>query len=205
MTALRAAPTVPVFDIGGVLIDWNPRYLYAKLFDEAEAMERFLAEVCTPAWNLEQDRGRPWPEAVALLAERHPQQADLIRAYDERWDEMVTDAFWDTVALLERAKARGPVHAITNFSADKFRRACDRFPFLTGFDVCVVSGEEGLIKPDRAIYDLLLARTGLPAEACLFIDDAPHNVEGARAAGMHAVQYEGPERLRAVLEEYGLV
>ena len=116
MTALRAAPTVPVFDIGGVLIDWNPRYLYAKLFDEAEAMERFLAEVCTPAWNLEQDRGRPWPEAVALLAERHPQQADLIRAYDERWDEMVTDAFWDTVALLERAKARGPVHAITNFS-----------------------------------------------------------------------------------------
>lgn len=198
-------PTVPVFDIGGVLIDWNPRHLYRKLFDDEAAMERFLTEVCTPAWNLEQDRGRPWDEAVALLAERHPDQADLIRAYDTRWDEMVSGAFDETVTLLERARSRGPVHAITNFSSAKFRRACERFPFLNGFDVCIVSGDEGLIKPDAAIYELLLERSGLPAEACLFIDDAPHNVEGARAVGMHAVPYVGPAQLARDLEAFGLL
>jgi 2-haloacid dehalogenase len=202
---MAPAPTVPVFDIGGVLIDWNPRHLYAKLFDDDHAMERFLTEVCSPAWNLEQDRGRPWDEAVALLVERHPDQADLIRAYDTRWDEMVSGAFDDTVALLERARARGPVHAITNFSEAKFRRACARFPFLTGFDVCVVSGIEGLVKPDPAIYHRLLERTGLPPEACLFIDDAAHNVEGARAVGMHAVRFESAARLERDMAAHGLI
>jgi len=198
-------PTVPVFDIGGVLLDWDPRYLYEKLLPDAESVERFLSEICTPAWNLEQDRGRPWDEAVDLLVARHPDRADLIRAYRDRWSEMVPGAFEETVALLETLKSRGPVHAITNFSAEKFHECRERFAFLDLFDTVVVSGEVGLVKPDAAIYRRLLAAACVPAEACVFIDDVDKNVVGARAVGMHAVRFEGADRLRRDLAGFGML
>ncbi len=201
------APDTVVFDIGNVLIEWDPRHLYRTLFEGYEdLMEHFLDNVCTPAWNLEQDRGRPWDEAVALLTAEHPDCAELIRAYHERWEEMVPGPVDGTPDLLLALKERGvPLYAITNFSADKLALTRRRFDFLNLFDGVVVSGEEGLLKPDPAIYRLLLERYGLEAAGCLFIDDTPENAEAARAVGMAAHHFTGADRLQAELERLGLL
>jgi 2-haloacid dehalogenase len=197
-------PTQVVFDIGEVLLDWNPRYLYRKIIPDQDRMEWFLGEVCTPAWNIEQDRGRPFADAVALLTERHPDLAEEIRAFDERWVETVADVVHGSVALLERLRQQGvPTWAITNFSHEKFAIARRRWPFLDGFRDVVVSGEEKLLKPDPAIYHVLLDRNGLDAADCLFIDDSPKNVEGARAVGMHAVHFTTADPLALDLRRYG--
>lgn len=203
---MRGSPCVPVFDIGGVLLDWNPRHLYRKLFADEAAMERFLATVCTPLWNLSLDAGKPFAQGVAELVARFPEQAELIRAFDERWQEMVPRAFDDTVALLGELRARGRrLYAITNFSAEKLALERQRWPFLSWFDGMVVSGEVGLVKPGAAIYRCLLSGYGLAAGDCLYIDDAEINVAGARAVGMHAVRFETAARLRAELEAAGLL
>jgi 2-haloacid dehalogenase len=197
-------PSITVFDIGGVLIDWDPRYLYRKIFDDPERMEWFLREVCTPAWNLEQDRGRPFADAIAERIALYPDHADAIRAFDERWAETVSEAIQGTVEILEALRrAKIPNYAITNFSAEKFEVACEAFPFLGKFDGIVVSGAEKLIKPDPKIYRLLLERYGLKAGDCLFIDDVPKNVEGARAVGMQAVQFTSPAQLADDLRQRG--
>ena len=153
-----ADPSIAVFDIGGVLIDWNPRYLYRKLFaEDTAAMEEFLATVCTPDWNLQQDAGRPWKEAVEELSARHPEKAELIAAYDLEWDEMVPGPIPDTADIVWDLKRRGQkVYCITNFSVDKLDRARRRFDVLNAFDGIVVSGEVRLLKPDPAIYRRLL-------------------------------------------------
>lgn len=199
------APTVPVFDIGGVLIDWNPRYLYRKLFDDAAEMEAFLADVCSPAWNLSLDGGKSFAEGVAELTARFPEHEALIRAYDERWPEMVPNIFDDTVAMLERLKDQGPVYAITNFSREKFALARELWPFLNSFDGVVVSGEVGLLKPHPEIFMKLIGDYDLDARECVFIDDVPANVEGARAVGMQAVHFRTPKLLRADLEAVGML
>ena len=197
-------PSIIVFDIGGVLLDWDPRYLYRKIFDDPEQMEWFLREVCTPAWNLEQDRGRPFADAVAERIALFPDHADAIRAFDERWAETVSEAIHGTVGILEALRrAKIPNYAITNFSAEKFEVACAALPFLANFDGIVVSGAEKLIKPDPKIYRLLLERYRLNAADCLFIDDVLKNVEGARAVGMQAVQFTGPEQLEIDLRACG--
>jgi 2-haloacid dehalogenase len=198
--------TTVVFDVGKVLIEWDPRHLYRKLFADEARMEWFLREVCPPAWNLEQDRGRPWAEAIAEATARHPSYAPQIAAYRARWHEMVPGAIDGTVALLEALRARGvKLFAITNFATDTFAEAQARFPFLADFDGIVVSGAEGLIKPDPAIFRLLAERHGLAVEECLFVDDVPANVEGARAVGMRAHHFVAPEALRAELEALGLL
>lgn len=200
-------PTVVIFDIGQVLIEWDPRHLYRDLFDGYDdLMEDFLERVCSPAWNLEQDRGRPWAEAVAQLTAEHPDCAELIRAYDEMWDRMVPGPVPGTPEILIALQDRGvPVYAITNFSVDKFALACRRFDFLNRFDGIIVSGQERLVKPDPAIYRLLLDRYGLEAGQCLFIDDNADNVESARSVGMLAHRFFGAEALRHDLEEFGLL
>ncbi|MBP2230721.1 2-haloacid dehalogenase [Azospirillum agricola] len=202
-----ATPSIVVFDIGQVLIEWDPRHLYRELFDGYEdLMEDFLDTVCTPAWNLEQDRGRPWADAVALLTAERPDCAELIRAYDEQWERMVPGPIPGTPEILAALKDRGvPVYAITNFSADKFVLACRRFDFLNGFDGIIVSGTERLVKPDPAIFRLLLDRYGLDAKECFFIDDSAANVETARAVGMTAHHFAGAEALRRDLEGFGLL
>jgi 2-haloacid dehalogenase len=198
------APTTVVFDIGNVLLRWDPRHLYRKLFDDEDRMEWFLANVCTHDWNVEQDRGRDWDEAVSLLVDRHPEHESHIRAFHERWHETVSGVFEENVAILERLRAAGvPNYCITNFSGAKFAEAKRRFPFLAAFDGVIVSGDERLLKPDPAIYRLLLDRYGLSAGACVFIDDSRANVEAARALGMRAIQYAEPMDLAAELRACG--
>lgn len=196
-----------VFDLGGVLLDWDPRHLYRRLFagDEA-AMERFLAEVCTPDWNRLLDAGTPFAAAVDALIARHPQQADLIRAYDARWPEMVAGPIAGSVVLLAELKSRRtPLYVLSNFPVDKYQLMRRRFSFLGWFDGVVISGEVGVCKPDAGIYQALLARYRLEAGACLFVDDRPANVAAARALGMAATLFRSPTDLRQALRAAGLL
>jgi 2-haloacid dehalogenase len=200
-------PTVVVFDLGGVLVDWNPRYLYRSLFDgDDAAMERFLAEVCTPTWNDEQDRGRPWDEACALLVRDHPNQRALIEAWPSRFDETMAGPIPGTVDILAELRARDvPLYALSNWSAETFPRAVARFPFLQWFRGTVISGALRIAKPDPAIYRHLLDTYQLSAEDTVFIDDAPRNVEAAASLGMLAVRFTDAAALREALVDLGLL
>jgi 2-haloacid dehalogenase len=196
-----------VFDIGNVLIHWDPRALYRKIFTSEDDVEWFLANVCTPDWNLEQDRGRSFDDAIAEATLRHPEHAEAIAAYHHRWHETIVAPIEGSIAVLQDLAAQGtPLYAITNWHQDKFRETQARFPFLgTSFRDIVVSGDERLVKPDPAIYRLLLDRNGLEASSCLFIDDSPKNVAGAKAVGMKAHHFTLPEALRAYLAEAGIL
>ena len=202
---MHRTPTTVVFDVGNVLLRWDPRFLYRRIFDDEERMEWFLSNVCTSSWNIEQDRGRDWDEAVALLIERHPEHERPIRAFHERWHETVSGPIEENVAVLQGLREAGvPTYCITNFSGAKFREAQQRYPFLASFDGAIVSGDERVLKPDLAIYRLLLNRYGLVAEECLFVDDSAANVEGARSVGMQAIHYVEPMNLGAELTHRGI-
>lgn len=196
-----------VFDVGGVLLDWNPRYLYAEMFGgDDEAMERFLAEVCSPSWNLSLDAGKPFAQGVAELCARFPDQSPLIAAYDLCWENMVQGAIDETVALARKLKADGyPLYALTNFSCEKMALVRPRYDFFTLFEAMVVSGEIGIVKPDRAIYRHLLEQFDLNAEETVFIDDSAINIAGARAAGLHTIHFHSTGQLRADLGRLGLL
>ena len=198
-----------VFDLGGVLVDWNPRHLYRALFGPENggeaAMEQFLATVCTQAWNEEQDAGRPFAEAVALLRGQHPEHAALIEAFDRDWERMLGGAIEETVAILARLREAGvPLYALSNWSAEKFPIARRRFEFLAWFAGIVVSGEIGMKKPDPRIFQHLTDRFALTPQATLFIDDSAVNVEAARALGFEALRFETPARLASDLKALGL-
>jgi len=208
MSAMAAPrPTTVVFDLGNVLVDWNPRYLYRTLFDgDDAAMERFLAEVCTPAWNDEQDRGRSFEEACALLVRDHPDKRSLIEAWPLRYDETMAGPMAGTVEILAELRAREvPLYALSNWSAETFPRAQARFPFLGWFRGVVISGALRMAKPDPEIYRHLLDTYKLHAEDIVFIDDAPRNVEAAAALGMRAVRFTDAAALRAALVDFGLL
>lgn len=196
--AIKAA----VFDVGGVLVDWNPEHLYRKLIPDEAARKRFLSEVCPFSWNVQQDLGLySWADAIAARSQMFPDQAELIRAYDERWPEMIS-AKNDTVALKNRLRAAGiPVYAITNYSSEKWALSLDLFPTLREFDGVIVSAHEKMLKPDPAIYRLLCSRYNLNPAECLFIDDVLANVEGAKAVGMSALHFTDPGSLRETLED----
>jgi 2-haloacid dehalogenase len=196
-----------VFDLGGVLIDWDPRHLYRSIFDGDEAaMERFLAEVTTAAWNAEQDAGRTWRDAVETLIAIHPDRRDLIVAYDERWAEMLGGPIEETVDVLADLRGTGiRLAALSNWSAEKFPIALERYAFLGWFEAIVISGEVRLAKPDPRIFRHLLERTGLEAETTVYVDDAPANVAVAADLGMTALRFTDPASLRADLEALGLL
>ena len=195
-----------VFDIGNVLLHWDPRALYRKIFATEDEVEWFLSHVCTPDWNLEQDRGRSFEDAVAEATARHPGQAHAIAAYHLRWPETLTHVIDGTVAIVEDLNARGvPLYAITNWNGDKFRETRARYDFLNHFRDIVVSGDARMVKPDPAIYRLLLTRNRLEASACLFIDDSAKNVAAAEALGMETHHFTSPEGLRTDLEARGLL
>lgn len=197
-------PTIPVFDVGNVLLDWDPRYLYRKIFTDEEKVEWFIANICTNAWNLEQDRGRSFTQAVQELSAQHPGYAHQIEAYDKRWQETLGGIFPGSVAALEELRRICPkVYAITNFNDVKFREAQALFPFLTIFDDIVVSATERVLKPDPEIYHILLRRNGLQAQDCVFIDDSEKNVIGARAVGMHAIHFKTSEQMADELRGFG--
>lgn len=180
--------------------------MYRRLFTDEEAMEAFLATVCTPAWHAEADRGRPMREGVRLLTDAHPGQAEKIAAYRDRWDEMFNGPIDGTVAILRDLKAAGwPLYALTNFPADKFDDFEKAFDFLEEFDGIVVSGREGLIKPDPLIFDLTLKRFGLKAQETMFIDDTAVNVDAADRLGFDAVHFTSPQTLRGALKARGIL
>jgi len=202
-------PSLPavIFDLGGVLVDWDPRYLYRRLFagDEA-AMEHFLGHVCTPEWNRQQDAGRPFAEGEAEAAARHPAMLEFIRAWLPNFDEMIPRAIDGTVAILDELRRNGvPVYALTNWSAETFAGQPARFPFLGWFEGIVVSGREKLIKPDPRIFRLLLDRYGIDGSRAVFIDDSPANAAAATALGMRGIVFTGADALRHELEALSLL
>lgn len=199
-----------VFDVGNVLIEWDPRHLYRRVFtnddgtpDEAR-VDWFLAEVCHHDWNVEQDLGRSIADAEAEALARHPDMGPAIRSFYGRFQSMIPRAVDGTVEVLEALKAAGmPVHGLTNFSAETFALTCRRFAFLNAFDTVVVSGAERVIKPDPRIFEILIERAGLTPSRTAFVDDSPRNVEAARRLGFHAHLFEGAEGFRGWLKGLG--
>lgn len=203
-----ATPDLVLFDLGGVLIDWEPRRLYRKIFADETEMEWFLSEVCTPAWNLELDRGRPFREAVAELVERHPRHAPAIEAYAARWIEMIGGPIEDTVALLDELVARGRrLSALTNWSAETFSlvRHDPTYRFLDHFETIYVSGVLGMIKPNDDIFHHVLNDQGLTADRVLFIDDSPKNIATADRLGFLTHHFQGGGPLARDLRQRALV
>jgi 2-haloacid dehalogenase len=199
-------PRAVVFDLGGVLLDWNPRYLYRKLFDDEAEMERFLAEVCTMEWHHAHDLGVPPEQTIPPLVEAHPEFADMIRAWPRRSEEMLAGPIDGSVEILRELKGAGvPCYALTNMERETYPGRCERYPFLRWFDGTVVSGLEGVAKPDPRVFELLLQRFHLTPGRTLFIDDSPKNVAAARDAGLRAIEFDSPARLREQLEEAGLL
>ncbi|MBB4007094.1 HAD family hydrolase [Allorhizobium taibaishanense] len=195
-----------VFDIGKVLIHYDPNIPFSRIIPDAEERAWFFANVCTHDWNLEQDRGRTWTDAEALLIADYPEREAQIRAFRIHWHEMVSHAYEGTVEIFKGLIDEGrDVTMLTNFAADTFKQAQQIFPFLTLPRGVTVSGEIGLIKPDIAIYQRHAADFGLDPAHTIFIDDAPANVEGAKAAGWQAVHFENPEKLKADLKSLGVL
>lgn len=194
-----------VFDIGKVLIHYDPELAYVELIPDAGQRQWFLGNICTSPWNIEQDRGRDWPEAEALLIEQYPDHTDHIRAFRQNWRKMVPHSYEGSVAILRSLIAADhDVTMLTNFASDTFREAQQIFPFLTEPRGVTVSGDVKLIKPDRAIYDLHVQSFALDPAATLFIDDSLANVEGARAAGWQAVHFTDAVKLEQDLKALGL-
>jgi 2-haloacid dehalogenase len=190
-----------IFDFGGVLINWDPRHLYRKMFDDEQEMEWFLANVCTMDWNLKQDEGRPFADAVELLQKDHSKYAGHIEAYHTRWQEMLNGPIHDTVAILHELKEKGyTMYGLTNWSAETFPTALELFEFLHTLDGIVVSGTEKMIKPNPAIFQLLLQRYNLRAADCVFIDDNLNNINAAKALGFETIHFSTPAALRERLE-----
>jgi len=196
-----------IFDLGGVLLDWNPRYLYRKMFDDEAAMERFLAEVCTMDWHEANDRGVSFEVTCAQLAAEHPEHAENIWAWGTRTEEMMGGPIEGTVEVLRELIAAGSVRvfALTNMEAHTYPLRRERYDFLGWFEGTVVSSTEGVIKPDPRIFEVLLERYGLEAGSTLMIDDSARNIAAARALGMPTVLFQSPEALRAELEEAGVL
>jgi 2-haloacid dehalogenase len=204
-TSDRAAPHAVVFDLGGVLIDWDPRYLYRRLLPDDAAIDAFLAEVGFAEWNLALDAGRDWDEAVAWLAARHPERQRLIEAFRDRWEETLGDADAEVVEIARALRAFGiRTFGLTNWSARTFAIARGRFRFLDEFEGIVVSGEVGVAKPDERIYRALLDRFHLEPTDTLFIDDRPANVDAAARLGIRGIVFADSPGLRRDLRAVGL-
>ena len=195
-----------VFDLGGVLVDWNPRYLYRKVFTDETEMENFLTTITTTEWHLEQDRGRRIEEGTTGLISRHPEYAREIEAYYGRWDEMFGGPIEGSVDVLCDLREIGlPLYALTNWSAETFPLAREKYAFMGWFDEIVVSGEESMIKPDKEIYRVLVERTGLDPATTVFVDDSSPNVAAARELGFTAITFQTPHLLRDELIDLGLL
>lgn len=194
-----------VFDIGGVLIDWNPRHLFRKVFTSEEEMEWFLANVCTYEWNLQQDGGKLFSTATAELQGKYPEYSDKIALYYGRWEEMLDGEIKGTVEIFRRLKSAGmPLYALSNWSHEAFPVAYEKYDFMKEFDGLVVSGYEKLLKPDHAIYRVLMQRYNINPEDAVYIDDNKPNADAAAELGFHALHFSSPEQLRSELRSLGL-
>jgi len=176
-----------IFDFGGVLIDWNPRYMYRDEFDESSEMEHFLSEICTDDWNLQQDKGRSLAEGTRMLQEKFPEHAVKIRLYYDQWEKMIKGDIPQNVNLLRKLKQKYKLYGLTNWSAETFPIVFNRYPFFKLFDGIVISGEEKLIKPDKKIFERMLGRYHMDAKNALFIDDNVKNIQAAHDIGFATI------------------
>lgn len=194
-----------VFDFGGVLFDWSAEYLYRELIPDDEERRWFLTHVCSPAWNLKQDGGRPIAEAEAELIALHPDHADLIRAFYGQWPKTLRGLLDDGVALLRELHTAGvPLYGLTNWSAETYHHVEDQYDFMRHFRHVVVSGRIGMVKPDPRIYAHLLEHVGEPAAHCVFIDDNAKNAEAASALGLHGITHRSGAETAANLRALGV-
>ncbi|OLY91115.1 2-haloacid dehalogenase [Cnuella takakiae] len=200
-------PKAIIFDLGNVLVDWNPDYLFRKIITDEERRKFFLTNICNLHWNELQDGGRTIAEGTAELLAQYPEWEEQIRAYYDRWTEMFNGPIEGTVEIFRQLKAQDgyKFYALTNWSAELFPIALELFPFFHWFDGRVVSGEEGMRKPDPAFFQLLLDRFGLQANEVLFIDDNLRNVTAAEGIGMDSIRFENPQQLQAALAQRGIV
>lgn len=196
-----------IFDLGGVLIDWNPRYLYRKIFKEEDEITWFLENICTSEWNDHQDAGRTFAEATQELLAKHPDWEAPIRAWYDRWEETLSGPIQDTVEILKHFKESKThkLYALTNWSAESFPIAQRKFEFLDWFDGIVVSGEEKTRKPFPDFYKILFNRYSITPSRALFIDDNIKNVEGGREVGLNVIHFQSPLQLRNELVSVGLI
>ena len=204
MTATHADPVI--FDLGGVLITWDPRPAIARVVGDEEAT-RFLSDkgFDFPTWNYQQDAGRSWDQAEAVAVRSHPHWAEAIRAYRVNFRESMTGAIEDTVQIVRELHAAGiPLYALTNWSSELFPQALIRYGFLDLFKDIIVSGDEGVAKPDPAIFDILEKRIGQPLDGCIFVDDSPANITAAAQAGLDAIHFTDTGHLRDDLLVRGL-
>jgi 2-haloacid dehalogenase len=195
-----------IFDLGAVLIDWNPNYLYDKIFTNAEERQHFLANICTPAWNEEQDAGRTLAEGTELLVQQFPEHEENIRAFYGRWEEMLGGAIDGTVDIFKQMKDSGryKIYALTNWSTETFEIAKARYDFLNWFDGMVVSGEEKTRKPFPKFYQILLNRYQVKPQEAVFIDDNYRNVVAAEQLGINSIHFTSAEALKSALAEMGV-
>jgi 2-haloacid dehalogenase len=199
-------PTTVVFDLGGVLIDWDPRHLYRGLLDDPDEIEAFLDEVGFAAWNAGLDAGRPWLEAVEQLAAEHPHRRALIEAFHANWPETLAGEIPGMVELLGDLRDAGVrILALSNWSADTFPVALERFAFLHWFEGVVISGEVGVIKPDARMFEVLTERFAVDPADAVYIDDSPANVAAAANLGFHAIRFTSPDVVRAEVVALGLL
>lgn len=196
-----------VFDFGNVLLEWDPRHVYRRYFpNDEEAMEQFLNEVNFMDWNTQQDKGRTFAQGVAELSQLFPQYSDLIQAYPDNWIDSIGDSFPGTVEILKRLKKSGySLYGLSNWSAETFPHARQKYNFFGLLDDIVISGEVGLIKPEPEIFELMLTRIGRPANQCLFIDDALANIEQAQKMGFAVIHFQSSEQLAKELRALNLL
>ncbi len=187
-----------IFDYGGVLVDWDPRYLYRKLLNgDEQAVEQFLKEVRFFEWNVQQDAGRPFHDAILEICSRYPQHCELIRAYDQRYEESISGPIWATVEILRELKTLGyPLYGLSNWPAEKFPPVRDKYEFFSWFDDIIISGDVRLAKPDPAIFRLLSERIGHAPQDCLYIDDALHNIDVASELGFQVIHFQSADQLK---------
>ncbi len=195
-----------IFDFGNVLVSWDPHLLYSKLLQNREAIDAFLSEIGFFEWNLEQDKGRPFREGIKKLCGLFPHRADLILAYDERWEESLGGPIEETVVLLRHLKDAGyRLYGLSNWSAEKFNLIHHRYPFFGWFDEILLSGEVGIVKPDPRVYQLMLEKVGKPPSDCLFIDDSKQNIDVANRLGFQTIHFTSPGQLKGELQKRGLL
>jgi 2-haloacid dehalogenase len=196
-----------IFDLGGVLIDWNPRYLYRKIYNDEEKVSWFLENICTSEWNDEQDAGRSFEEATLELAKKHPEHKEAIEAWYSRWQETISGPIQGTVDIVEEIKNRGDhrLYALTNWSAETFPWALENFHFLHWFQGIVVSGVEKCRKPFPEIYQILFDRYQVIPSETLFIDDNVKNIKSANELGLNTITFTGPDTLRRELARYQIL
>jgi 2-haloacid dehalogenase len=194
-----------IFDFGGVLIDWNPRYMYRDEFEESSEMEHFLDKVCTDDWNLQQDKGRSLAEGTRILQEKFPEFVVKIKLYYDQWEKMINGFIPQNVTVLRKLKEKYKLYGLTNWSAETFPIVFKRFSFFKLFDGIVISGEEKLIKPDKKIFELILERYHLEAENSLFIDDNMNNIQAAKDMGFATIHVMEKTDLQAELNALDLI